>query len=78
MRGGSKHFTYLCSYRNDAVVPIADSYPGCKPDPDGLCSFDNVVSVLQKRLNEIDYEYDCFANYTAKAGVNYNGRAPKS
>jgi hypothetical protein len=63
---------------NDAVIPISDSHPGCPVDPNGLCSFDNVISVLQKRIAEIDFNYDCFANYTAKAGVNYNGRAPKS
>lgn len=62
---------------NDAVIPVNGTYPGCEYDADGLCSFDNVVSVLQQRLDEIDYDYDCFANYTAKAGVNYNGRAPK-
>ncbi|KAM0449565.1 hypothetical protein ACHAO4_007587 [Trichoderma viride] len=62
---------------NDAVVPIADSYHGCPENSDGLCSFDHVVSILQKRIDEIDYDYDCFANYTAKAGVDYNGRAPR-
>ncbi|KAI1875109.1 uncharacterized protein JN550_002538 [Neoarthrinium moseri] len=63
---------------NDAVIPIADSYDGCDDDADGLCSFDNVVSVLQKRIDEIDYNYDCFENYTASAGNDYNGRAPRS
>lgn len=63
---------------NDAVVPINESYAGCPANPDGLCSFDNVVSVLQKRSAEIDFEYDCFANYTASPGVDYNGRAPRS
>lgn len=67
---------YSC--RNDAVVPISESYSGCPVDPNGLCSFDHVVSVLQKRILEIDFNYDCFGNYTAKAGVNYNGRAPRS
>ncbi|KAF2844728.1 phosphoglycerate mutase-like protein [Plenodomus tracheiphilus IPT5] len=62
---------------NDAVVPIDESYPGCPADPNGLCSFDNVVSVLQKRSAEIDFDYDCFGNYTASAGVDYNGRAPR-
>ncbi|KAI4602504.1 hypothetical protein KJ359_009750 [Pestalotiopsis sp. 9143b] len=62
---------------NDAVVPISDSYDGCSDDPNGLCSFDTVVSVLQKRIDEIDFEYDCFANYTATAGNDYNGRAPR-
>ncbi|KAL6803681.1 histidine phosphatase superfamily [Trichoderma sp. SZMC 28012] len=62
---------------NDAVVPISDSYHGCPKNADGLCSFDHVVSILQKRIDEIDFDYDCFANYTAKAGVDYNGRAPR-
>ncbi|KAI1211374.1 phosphoglycerate mutase-like protein [Annulohypoxylon truncatum] len=63
---------------NDAVIPVADSYAGCPVDPHGLCSFDHVVSVLKDRIDEIDYDYDCFANYTAAQGVDYNGRAPKS
>jgi hypothetical protein len=47
---------------NDAVLPIDKSYAGCSYNKDGLCSFDNVVSVLQKRIQEIDFNYDCFAN----------------
>jgi len=66
------------SSRNDAVVPIDESYTGCPVNGDGLCSLDTVVSVLQKRISEIDFQYDCFGNYTAKAGMDYNGRAPRS
>lgn len=61
---------------NDAVIPISESYPGCPDDPDGLCPFTTVVPILVERINEINYNYDCFGNYTAKAGVDYNGRAP--
>ncbi|OQU95262.1 hypothetical protein CLAIMM_01495 [Cladophialophora immunda] len=63
---------------NDAVIPVSDSHPGCPVDPNGLCPFDNMVKVLQQRINEIDFNYDCYANYTATAGVNYNGRAPRN
>ncbi|OAP60111.1 hypothetical protein AYL99_05113 [Fonsecaea erecta] len=63
---------------NDAVIPVSDSHPGCPVDPNGLCPFDNMVKVLQQRINEINFNYDCFANYTATAGVNYNGRAPQN
>ncbi|KAL6706303.1 hypothetical protein ACN47E_005593 [Coniothyrium glycines] len=63
---------------NDAVVPVNESYPGCPADPNGLCSFDNVVAVLQRRSAEIDFEYDCHGNYTVQPGVDYNGRAPRS
>lgn len=63
---------------NDAVIPVSDSHAGCPVDKDGLCPFDTMVNVLKKRANEINYNYDCFANYTASAGVDYNGRAPTS
>ncbi|KAI5866175.1 phosphoglycerate mutase-like protein [Durotheca rogersii] len=63
---------------NDAVIPVADSYPGCPADSHGLCAFDNVVSVLQDRIDEIDFDHDCFADYDVEPGVNYNGRAPRS
>jgi len=63
---------------NDAVVPVADSHPGCGVDPDGLCALPTMINVLQARINEIDFNYDCYANYTAKPGVNYNGRAPRN
>ena len=63
---------------NDAVVPLHNSHPGCPVDRDGLCAFDTVIDVLQKRSREIDFDYDCFANYTAAAGVDYNGRAPRA
>ena len=61
---------------NDAVVPINGSHQGCPSDQYGLCSFDTVVANLQKRSAEINFNYDCFSNYTAVAGQNYNGRAP--
>ncbi|KAI5194419.1 phosphoglycerate mutase-like protein [Aureobasidium subglaciale] len=74
-RNQTKQIRFLV---NDAVVPVSDSHAGCPVDKDGLCPFDTMVNVLQKRVAEINYNYDCFGNYTASAGVNYNGRAPKS
>ncbi|KAI6893311.1 phosphoglycerate mutase-like protein [Hortaea werneckii] len=72
-RNQTKQIRFLV---NDAVIPVHDSHPGCPDDPDGLCPFDTMLSVLQARAREIDFEYDCFADYTAVPGVNYNGRAP--
>ncbi|THY15987.1 phosphoglycerate mutase-like protein [Aureobasidium pullulans] len=72
-RNQTKQIRFLV---NDAVVPVSDSHPGCPVDKDGLCGFDTMISILQKRVQEINYNYDCFANYTATPGVNYNGRAP--
>lgn len=68
----------ISPHRNDAVVPLHESHAGCPEDANGLCSFDHVVEVLKKRSAEIDFDYDCYANYTAKAGVDYNGRAPRA
>ncbi|KAH7356986.1 histidine phosphatase superfamily [Rhexocercosporidium sp. MPI-PUGE-AT-0058] len=54
------------------------SYSGCSENSSGLCSLDTVISALQKMIAEIVYDYDCFSNYTANAGIDYNGRAPRS
>jgi hypothetical protein len=62
---------------NDAVVPVHGSYVGCEADAHGLCGVEQVLEVLQRRSAEIDFEHDCFANFTAAAGVDYNGRAPR-
>ncbi|KAI5478729.1 hypothetical protein MNV49_004654 [Pseudohyphozyma bogoriensis] len=64
---------------NDAVIPLEDSYEGCEYDYNGLCAFDTVLAALAKRIDEIDFNYDCFANYTVPAyGEVTNGRAPKA
>ncbi|WVQ81817.1 hypothetical protein IAT38_003944 [Cryptococcus sp. DSM 104549] len=63
---------------NDAVLPIDQSYEGCEWNKDGLCSFDTVVENLQRRLEEIDFDYDCYGNYTVEYGQDLNGRAPRS
>jgi hypothetical protein len=68
----------ILTYSNDAVVPVHGSYKGCPKNADGLCAFDTVVSALEKRIAEIDFDYDCFGNYTASVGHNYNGRAPRT
>ncbi|WVQ78976.1 hypothetical protein IAT38_001068 [Cryptococcus sp. DSM 104549] len=63
---------------NDAVIPAHESYEGCEWNKDGLCAFDTVVAALQKRIDGIDYEHDCYGNYTAEPGKDYNGRSPRS
>jgi hypothetical protein len=63
---------------NDAVLPIDQSYQGCPINIDGLCSFDTVLTALHNRIDQIDYDYDCFGNYTATLGNDYNGRAPRN
>jgi hypothetical protein len=62
---------------NDAVIPMHRSYEGCEANAHGLCGFEQVVEVLQRRSTEIDFEHDCSGNYSAAAGFDYNGRAPR-
>ncbi|KAK4683843.1 hypothetical protein P7C73_g6377, partial [Tremellales sp. Uapishka_1] len=63
---------------NDAVLPIDESYAGCPKNDAGLCSFDTVVSALQKRITQIDFNHACNGNYTVTPGKDYNGLAPTS
>lgn len=46
--------------RSDAVLPL--SYPGCPSNPDGLCPLSTVISALQQRVKEIDFDYACNGN----------------
>ncbi|TFK51909.1 phosphoglycerate mutase-like protein [Heliocybe sulcata] len=48
---------------NDAVLPLT-GLGSCPEDPNGLCPLDVFVKGMKDRINEIDYEYDCFANLT--------------
>ncbi|GJN89464.1 hypothetical protein Rhopal_002450-T1 [Rhodotorula paludigena] len=62
---------------NDAVVPL--SYPGCKPDPNGLCAYDTVLAGLIQRRDEIDFDHACFGNYTLpEYGSIHSGLAPSA
>jgi hypothetical protein len=47
---------------NDAVIPIHDSYEGCEWNKDGMCAFDIVIAAWKRRIEEINFDYDCFAN----------------
>ncbi|GAA5861604.1 hypothetical protein JCM8547_008088 [Rhodosporidiobolus lusitaniae] len=61
---------------NDAVLPIHESYEGCNTDFNGLCAVDTVLAALHKRLDSIDFDYDCFGNWTVPTyGEVTDGRA---
>jgi len=62
---------------NDAVIPLDQSHAPCPVDKDGLCPLSTVLPILQRRIQEIDFNYDCYGLYNATAGMNYNGRAPR-
>ncbi|KAJ8702460.1 hypothetical protein PTI98_001171 [Pleurotus ostreatus] len=48
---------------NDGVLPLT-GISGCTKSKDGLCELSAFVRGLQQRIAEIDFAFDCFANYT--------------
>jgi len=63
---------------NDGIVPLT-GIKGCKADPNGLCELPAFISAMQERIGEIDWAFDCLANYTITdpAGI-IDGRPPAS
>jgi len=53
-------FNSYSSLYSDAVIPL--TYGGCGNNKDGLCSYDTVLQALIKRIDEIDFDYDCNGN----------------
>ncbi|KAI0058243.1 phosphoglycerate mutase-like protein [Artomyces pyxidatus] len=63
---------------NDAVVPLT-GVKGCREDVNGLCPFETYVKGTQARIAEVDFQFDCFGNYTAPSpDVIIDGRFPPS
>ncbi|KAJ3014815.1 hypothetical protein NUW54_g1213 [Trametes sanguinea] len=56
--------SYIRFLHNDGVVPLT-GITHCTENKDGLCAVDNFVKGMKQRIAEVDYVYDCFANYTA-------------
>ncbi|KAH9938972.1 phosphoglycerate mutase-like protein [Epithele typhae] len=56
---------YIRFLLNDGVVPLTGLAHCETPNSDGLCALTNFVQGLAERLAEIDFEFDCFANYSA-------------
>ncbi|EIW82796.1 phosphoglycerate mutase-like protein [Coniophora puteana RWD-64-598 SS2] len=56
--------THIRFVLNDAVVPLT-GIAGCDAeDKNGLCALPGFISGMQTRIGEIDFDFDCFANYT--------------
>ncbi|TBU34598.1 phosphoglycerate mutase-like protein [Dichomitus squalens] len=61
---GTHKESYIRFLLNDGVVPLT-GVSHCTENKDGLCLVDSFVQGLQERIAEVDFQYDCFANYTA-------------
>ncbi|KAF8212585.1 phosphoglycerate mutase-like protein, partial [Mycena galopus ATCC 62051] len=57
--------SYIRWILNDAVLPLT-GIAGCGTDAngDGLCPLPAFVAGMQQRIGEVDFAFDCFANYT--------------
>ena len=55
--GNASHIQFVL---NDAVLPMT-GIKGCKDNKNGLY---DLVSSIQERIGEVDFTFDCFANYT--------------
>ncbi|KAI5121934.1 hypothetical protein M0805_000263 [Coniferiporia weirii] len=61
---------------NDAVVPLT-GVAGCPDDKDGLCPLETFIPAMQTRLGEVDFAFDCLANYTVPdPDLIVDGRPP--
>ena len=50
---------------DDGVIPLTGISHCETPNKDGLCAVDDFVQGMKERIAEVDFQYDCFANYTA-------------
>ncbi|KAG2078611.1 phosphoglycerate mutase-like protein [Suillus decipiens] len=74
----SQEPTHIRFLLNDAVVPLT-GINGCEEDPNGLCALPSFISGMQERIGEINFAYDCFANYTMPdPDTIIDGRYPTS
>jgi len=60
------------------VVPLT-GVNGCKANPNGLCPLSTFVAGMQQRIADVDFNYDCFANYTVpEPDTIIDGQYPKN
>ncbi|KAL6310042.1 histidine phosphatase superfamily [Sparassis latifolia] len=50
---------------NDGVVPLTGIAHCETPNPDGLCPVADFVQGMQERIAQVNFNYDCFADYPA-------------
>jgi hypothetical protein len=54
---------------NDAVVPLT-GIKGCSSNSDGLCDLPTFIAGMKQRIAEVDFDFDCRANYTVPVPNN--------
>ncbi|KIK07420.1 hypothetical protein K443DRAFT_2294 [Laccaria amethystina LaAM-08-1] len=63
---------------NDAVLPLT-GVNGCKPNENGLCELSTFIAGMKQRIQEVDFAFDCFGNYTIPIpDLIVDGQYPKN
>ncbi|KAJ7697690.1 histidine phosphatase superfamily [Mycena rosella] len=69
--------THIRWILNDAVIPLT-GIRGCKANSNGLCPLTTFIDGMKQRIQEVDFMFDCFANYTIPNPDNITtGQFPK-
>ncbi|KAJ3728872.1 histidine phosphatase superfamily [Lentinula raphanica] len=55
--------THIRWILNDGVLPQT-GINGCEEDPNGLCEINTFIAGMKQRIEEVDFAFDCFGNYT--------------
>jgi hypothetical protein len=45
------------------VLPLS-GVAGCNANSEGLCPLPSFIAGMQQRMSEVNFAFDCFANYT--------------
>jgi len=73
----SSNGTHIRWILNDGVVPLT-GINGCAENPNGLCDLPTFIAGMKQRIQEIDFTFDCFANYTIpEPDTIINGQFPQ-
>lgn len=60
---GAKQPSHIRWILNDGVVPLTGIH-GCEENSLGLCSLPAFIEGMKTRIEQVDFAFDCFANYT--------------
>jgi len=61
--GSSDTDKFIRFLLNDGAVPLTGIKHCETPNKDGLCLLDNFIKGMQQRIEEVNFLYDCFADY---------------
>ncbi|GAA6017029.1 hypothetical protein JCM11491_006134 [Sporobolomyces phaffii] len=62
---------------NDGVVPISNMQ-GCEENDDGMCHLETYLPSLQKWIESVDFDHDCYGDWDLTAEPVLDGRSPRA